>query len=130
MQELQQIINALSKSRSDFDNWILANEDSLSNFFYGSTGEEFVAMEFDKFFFSDIQSTTIYKEYHAEKNLTDAFAKFLTFLGIAAERMAELGSITLAKMIVIDLPESPIKLRLRALNEFAQVENVKTDFID
>lgn len=130
MQELQQIKNALSKSRSDFDNWILANEDLLSNFFYGSTGREFVAMEFDKFFFSDIQSTFIYKEYHVEKNLTDAFAKFLSFLGIAAERMAESGNISLAKTIVIDLPESPIKLRLRALNEFAQVENVKTDFIE
>jgi hypothetical protein len=128
--DIRQIHKELEKTSESFDKWVSDHEQVLSDYFYGLTGDQLIELGFDQFYYNEIRSSPVYKHYHNNKKLTFPFSFFLTLLGIAAEKMAEVGSGSFAKTLVIDLPDSPGKYRLKALNEFALVEDIRTDYID
>jgi hypothetical protein len=128
--DLNELHKALNSSRVEFDKWVFDHQETMSNYFYWTTGKDFVSHNFDSFYFNEIRGSLVYKEFHRAKNFSEPFDIFLTMLGIAAEKMAEVGSDAFALAIVIDLPESPSKYRLKAINEFAVVADVRVDYVN
>lgn len=116
-------------SRKDFDSWIVANERELSNFFYTQNGNDLNALQFDNFYYSNISTSPVYKEYHKSQTHSEPFLLFLNLISNAAEKLAEIGISSFAESIIIDLPDSPSKYRLMALNEFVLVDDIRTSYI-
>ena len=115
-------------NREDFDLWIIANERELSNFFYIQSGHELNALRFDDFYFHNISTSPVYQDYHNTLIQTEPFLLFLNLIANAAEKLAEIGISSLAESVVIDLPYSPSKYRLMALNEFSLVDDIRTSY--
>jgi hypothetical protein len=115
-------------NRQDFDSWIIANEKELSNFFYKQSGNDLFALKFDNFFFENISASAVYQDYHKTLRQTEPFLIFLNLIANAAEKLAEIGISSFAETVVIDLPDSPSKYRLMALNDFALVDDIRTSY--
>lgn len=114
--------------REDFDLWIIANEKELSNFFYAQNGNDLNTLRFDNFYYDNISTSAVYQDYHNTLIQTEPFLLFLNLIANAAEKLAEIGISSFAESIVIDLPYSPSKYRLMALNEFALVDDIRTSY--
>lgn len=115
-------------NREDFDLWIIANERELSNFFYMQSGNDLNALRFDDFYYHNISTSPVYQNYHNTLIQTEPFLLFLNLIANAAEKLAEIGISSFAESVVIDLPDSPSKYRLMALNEFALVDDIRTSY--
>jgi len=115
-------------NREDFDLWIIANERELSNFFYIQSGNDLNALRFDDFYYHNISTSPVYQDYHNTLIPTEPFLLFLNLIANAAEKLAEIGISSFAESVVIDLPDSPSKYRLMALNEFALVDDIRTSY--
>jgi hypothetical protein len=128
--DLDALKNSLiNLSRPEFDNWLIENEKPLSNFFYKLNGHDLHELKFDVFYYNDILTSSVYKEYHNTRYQTDAFDFFLNLIAISAEKLAEIKMFTVSKNLISDLPESPSKYRLEAINKFAVVEDYRTMYI-
>lgn len=128
--DLEALKNSLiNLSRPEFDNWLLENEKPLSNYFYKLNGHDLHELKFDVFYYNDILTSSVYKEYHNTRFQTDAFDFFLNLIAISAEKLAEIKMFTVSKNLISDLPESPSKYRLEAINKFAAVEDYRTMYI-
>ncbi len=112
-----------------FEAWFRDNERSLSNFLYGLTGKELDAMKFANFFDNVISKWTVFKGYHNGTITCESLELFLDLVAIGAEKLAEVGSPYLAQTLQADLKPSASSYRLLALNQFALVEDVRTDYI-
>jgi hypothetical protein len=116
--------------RTEFDNWLSRNETQLSNFFYKLTAEELNELRFDSFFFENILSSDVYQDFHQTHAQSEEFDFFLNLIAVSAERLAQIGLDSVSQNIVADLPDSPSKFRLIALNQFALVEDIRTSYLD
>ena len=131
MINLSDIEVALKKytTREQFDSWLIPNERDLSNFFYKLSGYDLNDLRFDNFYYDNISTSKVYAEYHNTSIVTKPFSFFLNLISVAAEKLAEVGIDSFSQAIVVDLPESQSKYRLVALNHFALVEDIRTDYI-
>lgn len=130
--DINQLRRALGRYqlRREFDNWIANNERELSNYFHKLNGQDLNHINFDSFYYKDLCNSSVYKEYHSNKEITTEFSFFLNLISIAAEKLAEIGLDSVARNIVSDLPESGSKFRLQALNRIFAVEDIRTDYVE
>jgi len=129
---VEHLENALSTctTRATFDAWVQANAAELSDYFHSATGQSLNDSKFDNWFYKIVAPSAVFREYRRTKNLTEDFEFFLYVMALAAEKMAQVGLPSFAGMLVEDLPESPSKFRLRALLEFATVDDLKKGYLN
>lgn len=130
--DLSIIADAINENTnlSDFEDWISNNERDLANYFFGLSGQDLNDLSFDLFYYKTIASSDLYNLYDNSNFQSDQFDYFISLISVAAEKLAEIGIDSLAQTIVADLPESPSKYRLMALNDFCLVNDVRVDYIE
>lgn len=119
-----------SSSPSNLDHWIESYEQELADFFYQQNGSDFINNQFDIFYFQDFAACEALQSYQETKKLSDNFAYLLSLIGFAAEKMAEMGMDAVLINLVPFYPNGAGKFRLKALELFALVEDVRIDYIE
>lgn len=127
--DIQTLIDAIgTKTAADFDSWLEDFDQDLSNYMYRQSGDDLYNIEFDSLFFSSITRSLAYKRFEKTGIASEWFARFLEMLAVAAERLALIGVESMLNNLQSSLPETGAKYRLKALLEFANVENVSKDY--
>ncbi len=74
-------------SRINFDAWISANIDELTNFFYTHSKEKLFDLKFDtEFYFHEFIQSIVFKEFEKTRNHSEPFDAFLFLLASVAEK--------------------------------------------
>jgi hypothetical protein len=116
-------------AREQFDTWLKKNEKPLSNYFYRLSGKDLDVLRFDNFYYECILTSPVYQEYQRSRTASEPFSFFLSLISVAAEKLATIGFDSVSKNLVVDLPDTPSKYRLDALNKFSLVEDSRTEYI-
>ncbi len=130
MIDLISIGNDLNKivNFDEFDSWYSKVEDDLINFFYKKNATDFENLNFHCFYFDDFFNSTVYQEYHTTKISSNKFIYFLNIISIACEKLALIGNNSILISLINDLPDSSNKYRLLAINEFSELDDIKTGY--
>jgi SAM-dependent methyltransferase len=118
-------------ARANFDAWVSANIEQLTNFFYTLSKDNLLELNFDTdFYFSEFTHSAVFREFESSRDHSEPFDAFLFLLASVAEKLAENFGLTAPiEHLLSYLPESSVKYRLKALSQSQNIDNLRTDYI-